>query len=158
MNDLLDEALTLVRNHVAHRAVIVRRYETLPPFSGNRSAMGQVFLNLLLNAAQSLPSGQASANEVRALTSVRDGEIVVEIGDTGAGIPREVIPHIFDPFYTTKPIGEGMGLGLAISNRIVADHGGRIEIDSDAGRGTTVLVILPLGLATPEPAPSESGN
>jgi signal transduction histidine kinase len=158
LNDLLDESLVMVRNHVAHRAVIVRSYETLPPFSGNRSAMGQVYLNLLLNAAQSLPTGQASANEVRAVTSVCDGEIVVEIGDTGAGIPREVIPHIFDPFYTTKPIGEGTGLGLAISNRIVADHGGRIEVDSDAGRGTTVRVILPLGLATPEPTLSGSGN
>ena len=87
LNELLDESLAMVRNHVEHRATIVRQYGILPPFAGNRSAVGQVFLNLLLNAAQSLPPGRADANEVRVRTLIFDDQLIVEIGDTGAGIP-----------------------------------------------------------------------
>lgn len=144
LNEVLDESLAMARNHVEHRATVVKRYGPLPPLSGDRSAIGQVFLNLLLNAAQALPEGHAEENEIVLTTSVADGELAVEIRDTGAGIPRDVLPHVFEQFYTTKPIGEGTGLGLAVSHRIVTDHGGQIQIDSELGRGSTIRVVLPL--------------
>jgi signal transduction histidine kinase len=144
LNELLDESLAMARNHVEHRATVVKSYGTLPALSGDRSALGQVFLNLLLNAAQAMPDGRADQNEIAVTTSALEGEVAIDIRDTGAGIPRDVLPHIFEQFYTTKPIGEGTGLGLAVSHRIVADHGGQILVDSEIGRGSTIRVVLPL--------------
>ncbi len=149
LNELLDESLAMARNHIEHRATVIKRYGVLPALLGDRSAIGQVFLNLLLNAAQALPEGLAPENEIAVTTSVRQGEIAIDIRDTGAGIPADVLPHIFEQFYTTKPIGEGTGLGLAVSHRIVIEHGGQISVDSEIGRGSTIRVVLPLG-AVPE--------
>jgi signal transduction histidine kinase len=143
INDILDESLAIARNHVEHRASVHKQYGELPPVVGDRSAMGQVLLNLLLNAAQALPEGRAGTNQVTLKTYARDNDVMVEIADTGAGISPDLLPHIFDPFFTTKPIGEGTGLGLAVSCRIVADHGGRIEVDSELGRGSVFRVSLP---------------
>lgn len=147
LNDLLEESIAMSRNHLEHRAAIVKEYGLLPLLTGNRSALGQVFLNLLLNAAQALPAGRAGANAITITTSRTADALVVEIHDTGAGIAADVLPHIFDAFYTTKPVGEGTGLGLAVSNRIVADHGGQIDVTSEAGNGTTVRVELPISAA-----------
>jgi two-component system, cell cycle sensor histidine kinase and response regulator CckA len=144
LNELLDESLAMARNHVEHRATVNRRYGILPAVVGDRSALGQVFLNLLLNAAQAIPEGHARENEVTVTSSAREGEVAVDIRDTGGGIPSDVLPHIFEQFYTTKPIGEGTGLGLAVSRRIVTDHGGQILVDSEIGRGSTIRVVLPL--------------
>jgi signal transduction histidine kinase len=144
LNELLDESLAMARNHLEHRATVVKNYGDLPALRGDRSALGQVFLNLLLNAAQALPEGRAGHNRVTVTTSQLEGELTVDIRDTGAGIPRDVLPHIFDQFYTTKPIGEGTGLGLAVSHRIVTDHGGQILVDSEVGLGSTIRVVLPL--------------
>jgi CheY-like chemotaxis protein/anti-sigma regulatory factor (Ser/Thr protein kinase) len=155
MNDLLDESLAIARNQVEHRATVRKLYGELPATVGDRSAMGQVLLNLVLNAAQALPDGRADANEITLRTSAAGGEITVEIRDTGAGIAPDVLPHIFDPFYTTKGIGEGTGLGLAVSCRIVADHGGRIDVDSELGRGTAFRVVLPTAVPAAEPAAQE---
>ncbi len=149
LNELLDESLAMARNHLEHRATVVKTYGDLPALRGDRSALGQVFLNLLLNAAQALPDGRADHNEITVTTSQLHGELAVDIRDTGAGIPRDVLPHIFDQFYTTKPIGEGTGLGLAVSHRIVTDHGGQILVDSEVGLGSTIRVVLPL--RRPEP-------
>jgi signal transduction histidine kinase len=147
LNELLDESLAMARNHIEHRATVIKRYGVLPALLGDRSAIGQVFLNLLLNAAQALPEGLAPENEIAVTTSVLEGEIAIDIRDTGAGIPADVLPHIFEQFYTTKPIGEGTGLGLAVSHRIVIEHGGQISVDSEIGRGSTIRVVLPLGAA-----------
>jgi signal transduction histidine kinase len=144
MNELLEESLAMARNHVAHRAKVVTRFGELPPMHGDRSALGQAFLNLLLNAAQSLPVGRAESNQIFVSTALVENAVSVEIRDTGAGIPASVLPHIFEPFYTTKPVGEGTGLGLAVSHRIVTEHGGRIQVDSVVNGGTTVLVVVPL--------------
>jgi two-component system cell cycle sensor histidine kinase/response regulator CckA len=141
--DLLDESLAMARNQVEHRARVRKRYAQGLRVHGDRSALGQVLLNLILNAAQALPDGRAEANEVTLTTYARDGQVHVEVADTGAGIPPQILPHIFDPFYTTKPIGEGTGLGLAVSCRIVADHGGRIDVESEVGRGSLFRVVLP---------------
>jgi signal transduction histidine kinase len=148
LNDVLDESVAIARNHVVHRAVLSKHYGALPPVVGDRSAIGQVLLNLIINAAQALPEGRADVNEVKLTTSVADGNAVVEVADTGSGIEPQLLPHIFDPFFTTKPIGEGTGLGLAVSCRIVADHGGRIDVDSEVGRGSVFRVVLPIAPPT----------
>jgi signal transduction histidine kinase len=144
LNTLLDESLAMARNHVQHRATIQKEYGDLPMIVGDRSAIGQVLLNLILNAAQALPDGHADANRVTLTTRVDEGAVIIEVVDTGPGIPIEVLPHIFDPFFSTKPIGEATGLGLTVAYRIVADQGGRIEVDSGEGRGSLFRVILPI--------------
>jgi signal transduction histidine kinase len=144
LNELLEESLAMARNQVEHRARVRKVYGELHPVVGDRSALGQVLLNLILNAVQALPDGHADANQVTLKTYLQGTEVTVEVSDTGAGIPPQVLPHIFDPFYTTKPIGEGTGLGLAVSCRIVADHGGRIDVDSEVGRGSVFRVVLPI--------------
>ena len=108
-----------------------------------------MFLNLLTNAAQATPDG----GEIRVRTYQPDPEhVAVEVADNGHGIPPEVLPKIFDPFYTTKEAGKGTGLGLAIAYKIVASHGGRIEVQSQVGVGTRFTVTLPV---TAVAAPAE---
>jgi signal transduction histidine kinase len=144
LNTLLDESLAMARNHVQHRATVHKEYAELPMLTGDRSAIGQVLLNLILNAAQSLPDGRADSNSITLRTIAGVGAVIIEVSDTGPGIPAEVMPHIFDPFFTTKPVGDATGLGLTVSYRIVADHGGRIDVDSVEGRGTLFRVVLPI--------------
>jgi signal transduction histidine kinase len=151
IDDLLDESLAMARNQVEHRARVRKQYNEGLRIHGDRSALGQVVLNLILNAAQALPDGRAETNAVTLTTYARDGHVHVEVSDTGAGISPQILPHIFDPFYTTKPIGEGTGLGLAVSCRIVADHGGRIDVESEVGRGSLFRIVLPAA-----PAPTAS--
>ena len=144
LNDLLDESLAMARNQVEHRARVRKLYGEVHAVVGDRSAFGQVLLNLILNAAQAIPEGQAESNEITLKTYMRGANVALEVADTGAGIPPHALPHIFDPFFTTKPIGEGTGLGLAVSCRIVADHGGRIDVESKVGRGSLFRVTLPI--------------
>jgi CheY-like chemotaxis protein len=156
LNALLDESLAMARNHVQHRATVHKNYADIPMFVGDRAAIGQVLLNLILNAAQSLPDGRADSNRVTLRTLAAEGALIVEVCDTGPGIPAEVMPHIFDPFFSTKPVRDATGLGLTVSYRIVADHGGRIDVDSVEGKGTAFRVILPsAGVQPPAASPSE---
>jgi CheY-like chemotaxis protein len=111
---------------------------------GSRARLEQVFANLLVNAAQAIPEGSAAGNEVAvSVGTAPSGEVVAEVRDTGAGMTPEVRARIFEPFFTTRPVGAGAGLGLAICHGIVADLGGRIEVESEPGQGTTVRVVLP---------------
>jgi CheY-like chemotaxis protein len=110
---------------------------------GNGSRLGQVFLNLLLNAAQAIPEGHADANLIRVRATTHENEVIIEIEDTGAGIPGSIIKRIFDPFFTTKAPGVGMGLGLTISHQIVRAMDGQITVSSRPGSGTTFTVTLP---------------
>jgi signal transduction histidine kinase len=113
----------------------------------------QVFLNLLVNSAQAFPETAPARNEVRLVTSVdAEGQIAVEISDTGTGIPEEILPRIFDPFFTTKPLGVGTGLGLSICHSLIHSVGGRIEVSSRVGVGTRFLILLPSFV---EEAPAE---
>jgi CheY-like chemotaxis protein len=138
-----------VWNQIRLRSRLVKSYGKIPAILGNKSALGQVFLNLLLNAAQSIPEGDANHNAVQITTSIVPGEkgaeLVVEISDSGKGISPEDMSHLFEPFFTTKPFGEGTGLGLSISHQTVREHGGRITVDSSSGKGTTFRVFLPVG-------------
>jgi two-component system, NtrC family, sensor kinase len=144
---VLDWAIGMVESHL-ERAVITRRYEHHPRVCANRESLGQVFVNLLLNAAQALPAQAATAeraevHEVAIATRGERDRVVIEISDTGSGILPEHRARIFEPFFTTKPVGVGTGLGLWICHNIVTGHGGSIDVDSVLGKGTTVRVVLP---------------
>jgi CheY-like chemotaxis protein len=117
----------------------------VPAVDGNESRLGQVFLNLIVNAAQSMDEGKADSNELRVTTNVgSDGRVVVEVADTGAGMPPEVQKRLFTPFFTTKPVGVGTGLGLSICHRIVTTLGGVITVESSVGEGSAFRVVLPV--------------
>jgi signal transduction histidine kinase len=140
---VLESALRMASNEIRHRANIVRHYARVPPIHGNEARLGQVFLNLIVNAAQAIPEGRAAENRITLSIRMGDNDrIVAEVSDTGAGIPPQVVARIFDPFFTTKAVGIGTGLGLAICQRIVMRHGGDIAVESEPGRGTTFRVSL----------------
>jgi signal transduction histidine kinase len=139
-----DSSARMAWNEIRHRASLVKRYGEVPPIEANESRVGQVILNLLVNAAQAMPEGHADINEIRVATRQDEGGwAVVEVSDTGSGIAPQNLERIFDPFFTTKPVGVGTGLGLALCRRIVDELGGRIEVQSEVGRGTTFRVAFP---------------
>jgi signal transduction histidine kinase/ActR/RegA family two-component response regulator len=141
---VLDSTLRMVSNEVRQRARLIRTDgDDVPLVHANESRLGQVFVNLVVNAAQSIPPGAALDNEVRVTTRVAaDGHLAVEIADTGTGMSPETRTRLFTPFFTTKAAGLGTGLGLAICRRIVSDLGGRIEVTSEVGVGSTFTVYL----------------
>jgi len=155
---LIERTIQVSMNEIRHRARIIRNYGTLPPVTGNAARLGQVFLNLIVNAAQSIPEGRIDENEIAVSLIGHGDQVTVEIRDTGAGIAEEHLGRIFEPFFTTKAIGSGTGLGLSICQGIVAAHAGTIAVRSDLGRGTTFTVTLPTGRPahTPTPAPTAS--
>jgi signal transduction histidine kinase/DNA-binding response OmpR family regulator len=142
--EVVETALSIVSNELRHRARVVKRYQAVEPVRGDSARLGQVFLNLLTNAAQAIRDGHSESNEVRiSIAPSAPGRLVVGIEDTGAGIPDDVIGKIFEPFFTTKAVGEGTGLGLSICQKIVAEHQGTIAVESRPGGGTTFRVTLP---------------
>jgi signal transduction histidine kinase len=111
---------------------------------GSASRLGQVFLNLIINAAQAIPEGHVEENEIRiAARAETPDRVLVEIRDTGCGISQENLDKIFDPFFTTKPAGEGTGLGLSLVHSIITTLGGTITVESQVNRGTTFRLTLP---------------
>jgi PAS domain S-box-containing protein len=151
---VLQSALGLAHNEIRHRARLEVEMGEVPLVSASEHRLGQVFLNLLINAAQAIPEGSAPGNVVRAITSAApDGRAVIEIQDTGSGIAPDVLPRIFDPFFTTKPVGVGTGLGLAICHGIVSGLGGEIRVDSAPGRGSTFRILLPPARPSASPPP-----
>jgi len=140
----LDRSIALAWNEIRHKARLVKQYGDVPRLSANEARLGQVFLNLLVNAAQAIPEGNVEGNEIRIQTRVEAGRAVIEIRDTGSGIAKANLPRIFDPFFTTKPVGVGTGLGLAICHQIVTAAGGEFEVESDLGKGTLFRIRLPL--------------
>jgi methyl-accepting chemotaxis protein len=140
----LEAAIGMAMHEIKHRARLVRAFEDAPRVVGNEVRLSQVFLNLLMNAAQALPDDGCDAHEIRVSLAVEPGgDAVVEVKDTGSGIAPENLPRIFEPFFTTKPVGVGSGLGLSISRNIVQSHGGDITVASAPGLGTTFRVVLP---------------
>jgi CheY-like chemotaxis protein len=136
--------VTLAWNEIRHRARLVKAYQPVPEVWANEARLGQVFLNLLINAAQAIPEGAADRNEICVRTRVDEqGRAVVEVQDTGAGIPEDIRPRVLEPFFTTKPLGEGTGLGLSICHGIVRSLGGELQFDTEVGKGTTFRVVLP---------------
>ena len=139
---VLDATIRVAWNEIRHRARLIKRYAGIPLVCGDEARLGQVFLNLLMNAAQAI-DGEPSVNEIVVSTRSEQGAAVVEVCDTGGGIRAADLDRIFDPFYTTKGATSGVGLGLAICHGIVTALGGEISVSSEPGRGTTFKVVLP---------------
>jgi signal transduction histidine kinase len=135
----LDSTLNIVNNEIKYKARVLREYGTLPEIECLPSQLNQVFMNLLVNAAHAI-EGQGT---ITVRTGTDADCLWVEVADTGSGIAPDNLKRIFEPFFTTKPVGKGTGLGLSLSYSIVQKHGGRIEVESEPGRGTTFRVILP---------------
>jgi two-component system NtrC family sensor kinase len=144
----------LVDSMVRHRASFIERFDALPNVIGEQSQLEQVLVNLLMNAAHALPIESAATNEIVVAARICDGEVILEVQDNGVGIAEENLERVFDPFFTTREVGEGSGLGLSISRGIVERFGGRIEIESQVGRGTVVRTRLRRAVTQPPPAPA----
>ena len=140
----LDSSSRMAWNEIRHRATLIKDYGDVPLVNANPSRLGQLLLNLIVNAAQAIPEGNATRNEIRLTTrTADDGRAIIEVRDTGSGISKENMERIFDPFFTTKPIGEGTGLGLSICHRIATELGGRIDVESEPNKGALFRVVLP---------------
>jgi PAS domain S-box-containing protein len=144
LRKVLDSAINMAWSEIRHRARLVRDYQDGPGVLGNEHRLGQVFLNLLVNAAQAIEEGDAQKNTIYVRTDQENGTVVVSIQDSGRGFDQDVAARMFDPFFTTKPIGEGTGLGLAICRSILDSLGGQLTASSPGfGRGATFTVRLP---------------
>ncbi|MBI2378151.1 MAG: response regulator [Deltaproteobacteria bacterium] len=141
---VLESSLRMAWNEIRHRAQLIKDLADVPLVEGSESRLGQVFLNLIMNAAQAIEEGNVDGNEIRISTALDStGRILVTISDTGRGIAHDELKNLFRPFYTTKGPGVGTGLGLAISHRIVTGLGGEIQVESEYGKGTTFKTLLP---------------
>jgi two-component system cell cycle sensor histidine kinase/response regulator CckA len=147
---VLETAIDLTLNELRHRATLEKVFGDLPLVEVDDAELGRVFVNLLMNAAHALPETGGACNQIRIVTSTdRAGRAVIEISDTGPGIPPDVLPRIFDPFFTTKDVGAGAGLGLSICRNIVLAMGGEIVVESQLGVGTTSRIVLPPSATAP---------
>ena len=144
----LDSTLNIVGNEIKYKAEVVKEYGDLPAIECLPNELNQVFMNLLVNAAHAIGTERG---RITLRTSLVDTNVCIEIADNGCGIAPADMKRIFDPFFTTKPVGKGTGLGLSLSYGIVKTHGGRIEVTSEPGRGTTFRVWLPVRRAVTSP-------
>ncbi|WNG24745.1 GAF domain-containing protein [Cystobacter fuscus] len=142
---VLDLCGNMAWSEIRHRARLVKDYGRVPPVHANESRLGQLFLNLLINAAQAIAHGDIEGNEIHLSTRYEEGQVVVAVRDTGEGISPENLDKLFKAFFTTKPEGVGTGLGLSICHGIVNELGGRIAVQSELGKGTIFQVFLPTG-------------
>lgn len=155
----IDWAIRATAHELRPRARLVTQLGNLPEAKADETRLGQVFVHLLLNAAQAIAPGEADRHQVRIVGRMDDsGRIAVEVADTGCGMPPEVLERIFEPFFTTRP-GAGAGLGLSICRGIVASAGGELRVESQVGQGTVVCILLPRAIpeepaATPPPDPA----
>jgi signal transduction histidine kinase len=150
---VIESSLNLTWNQIRHRARLVKQFpEELPLIQGSEFRLGQLMLNLLVNAAQAIPEGNAQGNEIRVAVRQQADGIVIEVADTGEGIAPEARPRLFEPFFTTKPAGVGTGLGLSICQSVVLEHRGVIDVESEPGKGSIFRVALPLA---PEERPAD---
>jgi signal transduction histidine kinase len=134
----------MAHHEVRDRARLVQECEGVPPVRANAARLGQVFLNLFLNAAHAIDPGHVQENEIRVVARISSaGRVTVEVRDTGSGIPAEHLRRIFDPLFTTKPVGVGTGLGLSVCHQIITALGGEIRVESEKGRGTSFFITLP---------------
>ena len=141
----LDSTLSIVNNEIKYKANVVKEYGDIPEVECLPSQLNQVFMNLLVNAAHAIEErGTITIHTGTIRTGQQGEEVWVEVADTGKGIAPEHLKKIFDPFFTTKPIGKGTGLGLSLSYGIIQKHHGRIEVQSEIGKGTTFRVWLPV--------------
>ena len=157
INHAIESVLTVSRNEYKYVADIESELADLPLVSSNIGELGQVFLNLIVNAAHAIEATGAGENgqrgTIRICTSAQDDAVLIAVSDTGTGIPEEIKERIFDPFFTTKEAGKGTGQGLAISRSIIVEkHHGSLGVDSTPGHGTTFTIRLPISDPPPRGA------
>jgi PAS domain S-box-containing protein len=140
INECIESTLNIVWNELKYKAEVKKDYGDIPLTKCYPQQLNQVFMNLLVNSAQAIEK----QGEIRIKTWNGDGKIKITIEDTGSGIPEETLGHIFEPFYTTKPVGKGTGLGLSISYDIVKKHHGDIQVESEVGKGTRFTITIPV--------------
>ncbi len=138
----IDSTLNIVHSEIKYNADVVKEYGVIPQVECLAPQLNQVFMNMLVNASHAI--GDGSMGKITIRTGVENEMVWIEFADTGKGIPPENLKRIFDPFFTTKPVGKGTGLGLSLSYGIVEKHHGRIEVESQVGKGTTFRIWLPL--------------
>jgi two-component system, NtrC family, sensor kinase len=137
----IDSTLNIVSNEIKYKADVVKRYGDIPEVECLPSQINQVVMNIAVNAAHAMGEARGTIT----ITTGADAEYAwIEIADTGSGISKENLSRIFDPFFTTKPVGKGTGLGLSLAYGIVQKHGGRIDVESEIGKGTTFRIVLPI--------------
>jgi signal transduction histidine kinase len=140
INAGIESTINIIWNELKYNTTLHKDFGKIPLIKCNQGQLNQVFMNILMNAAQSI----ATQGEVRIKTWTDSECIFVSITDTGCGMPPSVVHRIFEPFYTTKEVGKGTGLGLSVSYEIVKKHGGEIMVDSTLGKGTTFTVMIPI--------------
>ncbi len=139
INECINSSLLIARNTMKDRIEVIKQFGDIPEITCAPSQINQVLLNLFTNASQAIEGN----GKILVKTWADEANVYISVQDTGKGIPPEVIARIFDPFFTTKPVGEGTGLGLSISFQIIEQHGGRIRVASEVGRGTRFGISLP---------------
>lgn len=146
VNHVIDEVLGFLDSQCTSNGIIVsfQRLSGLPEINADPSQLKQVFVNLIVNAVQAMPGG----GQLRISTRRDNGKVRIIIDDTGTGMNRDVLRSIFTPFFTTKPVGLGTGLGLPVAHGIISSHQGTIKIESQVGKGTTCTVELPVKSTT----------
>ncbi len=146
VQELVESSLALIRNAVQHRARLQYHFDEVPRIRADRGRLGQVLVNLVQNALHALPEDRCTEDNHVEVAVARYSErmVSIEVRDNGEGISMENRSRIFDSFFTTRPVGKGTGLGLALSKRMIADHGGRIEVESEFGVGSTFRLLLPI--------------
>jgi signal transduction histidine kinase len=156
---VMESSIRMAWNEMRHRARLTRNFERVPSVAGDQSRLGQVFLNLLVNAAQALPENCVEQNQIEVSIRSQAALVMIEVQDNGCGMTVAQQKRIFEPFFTTKPRGVGSGIGLSICSSIVSEMGGTIQVESRNGQGTTFRVLLPAheGAALPTvPPPVEA--
>ncbi|MBN2193202.1 MAG: response regulator [Polyangiaceae bacterium] len=144
LNQAVNSAISMAANEIKYRARLVKDLGQVPEVRASGGKLAQVFLNLLINATHAVEEGAVDRNSITVRTWGEGGTVYAEIADTGTGIPAAMLPRIFEPFFSTKRVGRGAGLGLAISRNIVHGFGGEIRVESGLGRGTRFVVCLPV--------------
>jgi len=139
LNEVIDGIVNIVWNEIKYKIKLIKEYGDIPLIIANTQQMGQVFINLLVNASQAI----RKQGTILVKTYLANERVCVEISDDGQGIPEEIIDKIFDPFFTTKKVGQGTGLGLSISYDIIKAHGGEIIVESRQGNGAKFTVTFP---------------
>jgi signal transduction histidine kinase len=142
IHQVLEDSLKLVRNELRHRARLDKDFQPVPLVEADEARLGQVFLNVLLNAVQAMSDRDAARNVLRVSTRTSaSGEIIVEVQDTGVGMKPEVLARLFEPFFTTRP--NSLGMGLSVSHAIITSLGGTLRAESQVGVGTLITITLP---------------
>jgi len=136
----IDSTLNIVNNEIKYKADVIKKYDDIPQVECIASQLNQVFMNMLVNAAHAIDDRGTITIE----TGKNDDWVFVKFSDTGSGIEEKNIKKLFDPFFTTKPVGKGTGLGLSLSYSIIERHGGKIDIESEVGKGTTFIINIPI--------------